>query len=466
MPAITTDAKREIVEDFAKQIREKKAPGPKPTKDVINFRDEKRHGHERHVERIPVGLLRYRKDNGRIASDVLNYVKSNGPLDEKDQSAQEHLGRFLEEKDPEKTDDLMKSIEHTGQNEAAIITCDGFLINGNRRKMAVEKLGKLHPGRPEYQFMKVVILPGLGDPGGPPTLLEIEELENRYQLQRDGRSEYYGFDQALSIKRKIVLGYSLKAQLQDDPRFVRANDKEIGKAVKDMEREYLRPLECVDNYLRLFDREGLYGTVSSSRGDREGRWQAFKDYSDTYHRYFHDQKWMMTAGVDEADVGAMQDAVFKIIKIRHLQGLPKLHMIMRKLPKLCANKESRKELLKIADELDANVPEKESYDAHGKRLSIEQIDEKWVEKHRQTAAHRLKRALDAQERDQAKETPITLLETALQKLNHEKLSVKNIGVSDYDEARQLASSIQKRAKEIEKEVYHHKKELETLSRKK
>ena len=170
----------------------------------------------------------------------------------------------MEEKDPEKTDELIKSIEHYGQNEAAIITCDGFLINGNRRKMALEKLGKLNPGKSEYEFMKVVILPGKGEPDGPPTPLEIEQLENRYQLQRDGKSEYYGFDQALSIRRKIERGYSLKAQLQDDPRYVRAGEKEIIQAIKGMELEYLRPLDCIDNYLRMFGREGLYGTLNSA----------------------------------------------------------------------------------------------------------------------------------------------------------------------------------------------------------
>jgi hypothetical protein len=67
-------------------------------------------------------LLRYRKDNGRIASDVMNYETSYGPLDEKDKDHQEVLRKFLEEKDPEKTDILLKSVEHSGQSEPAIIT--------------------------------------------------------------------------------------------------------------------------------------------------------------------------------------------------------------------------------------------------------------------------------------------------------------------------------------------------------
>jgi len=467
MPSIKTDAPRIIIEDFAKLIREKKiTKGPKPEKDVINFRAEKRDGHERGVEYVPVSLLRYRKDNGRIASDVMDYETRNGPLHEEDEKAQKILQKFLEEKDPEKTDDLMKSIQHTGQDQAAIITCDGFLINGNRRKMAMEKLKQLESGGTKYDFLKVVILPGHGDPGGPPTLREIEELENRYQLQKDGKSEYYGFDRALSIKRKIDLGYSLKAQLQDDPRYVRATDKEMEQAMRDIEKDYLKPLECVDRYLKLFKRDGLYGTISASRVDREGRWQAFLDYSQTYSKYFQDSEWMMKKGIDEDEVGGLEDAVFKIIKLRNLHGLKKLHQVMRDLRKLCAYKECRKELLKISDDVEPALPEKHCFDDKGNRLSIEKVDDKWADTNQQTILHHLKKAIDHQERTQDKETPLSLLRAALQKLNHDSMDVMNIGTADFAEARRSTSDIRKRAQEIETEIYHAQKNFDDLANKK
>ena len=120
MPPISIDRHREIVEDFAKRIREKKFDGTKPATAVINFRTDKKENLEREVKLVPIELLRYRKENGRIASDVANYQKSNGPLKNDDDKHQEILRRFLEEKDPEKTEVLMKSIAHTGQNEPAI----------------------------------------------------------------------------------------------------------------------------------------------------------------------------------------------------------------------------------------------------------------------------------------------------------------------------------------------------------
>ena len=465
MPSMTTDAPRVIINDFAKLIHERKRKGPKPETTVINFRNEKRDGFERSVELVPVSLLRYRKDNGRIASDVLDYETRVGVLKETDDAAQAVLRGFLEAKDPEKTDDLIKSIKHTGQDEPAIITCDGFLINGNRRKMAHEKLKHLDGGGTKYDTMKVVILPGPGDPGGPPTLREIEELENRYQLQTDGKSEYYGFDRALSIKRKMAIGYSLREQLKDDPRFVSVTEKEMAQAIKKFENDYLNPLECVDRYLALFSREGLYGTISASRADREGRWQAFLDYSQTYHNYFLDPEWRMKKGVDEEDIGGLEDAVFKIIRLRNLHGIKKLHQVMRDLRKIAGYKESRKELLKISDEVDADLPPKERVDTKGHRLTVEAEDEKWAEHNQRTIIHHLKKALDHQERNQETETPVTLLKAALQKLNHDSMTVDKIAVEDFAEARQLTADIQRRAKAIENEIYDAKKDFERLAHK-
>ena len=465
MPRIAVDAKREIVDDFARLIREKRSVGPKPAKAVINFRDEKRTLYERDVYLVPVGLLRYRKDNGRIASDVMNYEKLNGPLDERDATAQAILGKFLADKDPEKVEILTNSMVHIGQNEPAIITCDGFLINGNRRKMVLEQLAKKQAG--VSQSMKVVILPGQDDEdeGGPPTLIEIEQLENRYQLQSEGKSEYYGFDRALSIKRKIELGFSLRAQLRDDPRYANATEKDLEQAVKQHEKDFLQPLQCVDRYLELFGREKLYGSISKGPYDPEGRWQAFLDYSLTYHRYFKDPKWLLEKGVEEEDIGALEDAAFKMMRLRLLKGLPKIHMVMRQLPKLVALKDSRKELLKISEEVDAQLPTKERTGTDGTPLSPEVNDRKWIDRYQPKIINRGKKALDIQETNQEKETPLALLDAALRKLTHEAMLVQNIATEDFAKARRLAADIQSRAKEIEGEIYDYKKKLDSLGKK-
>jgi hypothetical protein len=462
MPRIAVDTKREIVEDFASVINEKKTRGPKPATSVINFRNEKRDQVERFVYLVPTTLLRYRKDNGRIASDVINYEKRNGPLDERDAGAQEILAKFLAEKDPEMVKTLSDSLAHIGQNEPAIITCDGFLINGNRRKMVLERLAKT-PG--VSKFMKVVILPGPNDPGGPPTLIEIEQLENRYQLQSEGKSEYYGFDRALSMKRKIDLGFSIRDQLRDDPKYANATEKELEQAVKQHEKDFLLPLESVDRYLALFGREKLYTSISKGPYDPEGRWQAFLDYSLAYHRYFKEPKWLLEKGIDEEDIGAIEDAAFKMIRLRLLKGLPKIHAIMRQLPKLTGVKESRKEVLKISDEVDANLPAKDLVDPEGTPLAPEENDRRWAQRYQPHIINRVKKALEIQEKNNEKETPLALLEAALRKLTHEEMLVKNIAAADFGKARQLAADVQTRAREIEGEIYDYKKKYDGLGKK-
>ena len=159
MAAITKPVTREIIEDFAKAIRERRMETAKPSKTVINFRTDIKDAIERTIWRVPIEILRYRKENGRIASDILDYQRNIGILDEKDEQAQATIAEFLEKKDPEKTGVLRKSIMHAGQQEPAIITCDGFLINGNRRKMVMESLHREFPEKDEFSYMKVVILP-------------------------------------------------------------------------------------------------------------------------------------------------------------------------------------------------------------------------------------------------------------------------------------------------------------------
>jgi len=101
MRAITKPAAREIVEDFAKEIRQRRMETVKPSRAVINFRTDYKDGIERKVFRVPIEILRFRKDNGRIASDVMDYEQYFGTLDEKDEKSQAKISEFLEEKDPE-----------------------------------------------------------------------------------------------------------------------------------------------------------------------------------------------------------------------------------------------------------------------------------------------------------------------------------------------------------------------------
>jgi len=455
---------REIIEDFAAEIRKKQLPTPIPKWVVIDFRTDRRDNVQRRQVNVPIDLLRYRKDNGRITSDVMDYERSIGPLDEKDADAQAKIREFLEAKDPEKTDTLRKTIIHDGQRDAAIVTCDGFLINGNRRKMVMERLHSEFPDRDSFAYMKVVILPGKDDEGGPPTLREIEQIENRYQLQSDGKSEYYGFDRALSIARKIEFGFTLEEQLHDDPRYAEMSKTELRKTVQKYENDYLRPLACVERYLRQFHREGQYRTISTGTSDPEGRWQAFRDYSEMYDRWVGNPKKRMECGIEDDEVGAIEEAAFDIIRLRVIPDMPKLHYIMRGLHKYCKIKEAKKEILKIPEEVEPVLPRSECLDRKNNPISTEEMDVRWAAKNRESIIHYLKKASRSQEIHEEKETPLELLEAAYRKLTHEDMDLTSISKDDYKRARAWVVQIKSRADEIEREIYRMEKEFKKLER--
>ncbi len=462
MGQITKPPVREIIEDFAKEIAQKKERGPKPETHVIAFRNDEPNQKERDVFEVPIELLRYRKDNGRICSDVLNFEKNNYPLSETDEKDQKIIRSFLQEKDKERTEELTKSILHSGQRDPAIITCDGFLINGNRRKVVFEKLAEKDS---KYNRMKVVILPNVGEEGGAPTLKEIEQLENRYQLQSDGKAEYYGFDRALSTRRKIHLGMNLAEQLKDDPRYVNSTEKEFNKVLKEYEDEYVKPLECVDRYLASIGRESCYGLISTGSGDKEGKWQAFLDYSNYLHAKLNDDKKRIDLGVSDDERGDVEDVAYKIIRMREFPEI-KVHQLMRYLPKMLSNDDSKKELLKLVD-VDNSVPANSvSTDGEG-GVYEKRTEEFWRKKNAKFVVEQVMKAKSLWENKKEKEDPLTLLKGALKKLNHEKMEVKSIILGEsLRQASQLCKEIKAKAQEIESEIYHWEKEARELFNKK
>jgi len=457
MGKATKEKEREIIEDFAVEIARKRTNTAKPETAVIDFRNDRTNNFERPVWEVPLEILRFRKDNGRIASDVLSYEKNYAPLSEINQEDQKKLGKFLYEKDVQKTEELKNSLFHGGQRDPAIITCDGFLINGNRRKLVLEQLSEKHPEGGKFLSMKVVILPGKEkDGGGPPTLKEIEQIENRCQLQSDGKAEYYNFDRALSIRRKIELGISLDDQLRDDPNFVNLSKREFEKEKKRIESEYLGPLECVDSYLNNLGREEMYDTVSKGRDDKKGRWQAFIEYHKVVYKRLSDEKRRIEMGIKEDEIGKIEDAIFKVIRKQEIPDCRSVYMLVREFPKLLSNEDAKEEIMKIS-EINPDLTEAECYDKDGKEYDPRTLDKIWGQKHASEIVMHIKKAKAIVAYAIQAETPLTLLEASLKKLNHEKMDLKAIQTSDTDKAKGLIQDIRNRIKDLEGEFYRLQK---------
>ncbi|MBK8195139.1 MAG: hypothetical protein IPK76_18705 [Lewinellaceae bacterium] len=217
-------------------------------------------------------------------------------------------GGFLINNDKESNEELKRLLSQKGQQKPAIITCDGFLINGNRRKMVLEELYKSRNQDSQFEMMRVIILPcGV-------TELEIQKVENRYQLQSEGKSEYQGLNRAIKYKRNIESGFTLEAQLRDDPNYHELPSREFEKKVKEFEKNFLKPLEQVNKYLETFNRKGMYNTISEGVNDPEGRWQAFVDYSNFNSTVLNDKTKLANLKINQNEVGRIENAVFKIIR--------------------------------------------------------------------------------------------------------------------------------------------------------
>ena len=336
MNNIQQDAPREIVDDFAQEITEKRVETSAGEKTRINFRDGMRRNREEKVYHVPLELLRYRKENGRISAAVKTHELRVGTLDPRDENAQKKLGGFLREMGPEKTDELKRLLQADGQREPGIATADGFLVNGNRRKLALTELGNENPGEDQFKTMKVVILPGKQDPGGPPTLREIEQIENRYQLQDEGKAEYSGFDAALSMRDKEEKGYTLEEQLRDDPKYKNLDKKRFDTEVKKRHDEVFEPLRLVDEYLLAIGRAGEYTLVAHAGRGGEGRWQAFLDLAKYFSCKARTDAGREKIGLDDgAEAARVLQAAYATIRLREVPRFGKLHSIMRQIPKMC-----------------------------------------------------------------------------------------------------------------------------------
>jgi hypothetical protein len=130
---------------------------------------------------------------------------------------------------------------------------------------------------------------------------------------------------------------------------------------------------------------------------------------------------------------------------------------MRELPKWLKVESSKKELLKLTD-IDSEWPEKESFDGNGQPYSARTIDQLWSQKHGPKINSQLVKTINNFEHKKDQETPINLLKSALQKLNHESMKPDFIKLTDIPAAMHLAESIEKRARELVREFFNFQKE--------
>ncbi len=449
---IDKSPERCIIKDFADEISKRKKPyklDGKQKKESIKFRNEFENRESRSVWSVPLGLLRYRIENGRIRSDVLAYEKINKPLDPNLKESQDKIAEFLRNKDPEKTKILKNEINKNGQRHPAIITCDGFLINGNRRKVVLEELAKKDSTK--FSDMMCVILPSEDDDGGSPTIAEIEMIENSYQLQSEGKSDYYGLDIALTYESKIQAGLLLEDLLKEDPKYGDADPKTIAKAVKDFTKNFLDPLTRAKRYLEHIGHPEEYDRVSKGINDPEGRWQAFIDFSTVYNKVKNDES-RAKLKIEETQLGALEASAYEIIRLREVPCTKKkAHEIMRSLPDYLKNSAATEQILKIGDEVKTPASDHENY------------EKAWVELNKPMITKNLKNAKLLSDEQNNQQGLLETLASIVKKLESPELDL--VPLEQHSTVRENLDKIIESIEDIRKGLYEISKKKKKSKKK-
>ena len=437
---------------------------------IIEFKDDREKGNTRDSWKVPTELLLFRKENARIESKVRTWEKSKGPIEEDSDEGQNILGRFLAESDTKSMKLLKTLLEAHGQIDPAVCTADGRLLNGNRRLRAFRELEEDNPGLAEkFKYMEVVILPsgdasdGYGE-GLAPTVGEIQALEYSYQVQLTGRSEYTGLNRALMYRSNIEKrGIDLKTLLSQDPSYKNHSRQKFNAAVKKIEQDYLETLQEFDNYLEYFDRDGMYDDSDESGEISSDRWQAFVDWTKSL-RKIKDERNHARYNINLNDIGSVTSAAYKLIRQQELHGAGKINDFMRQIPKTLEKKHTKRMFFKIADEknIPSDITEDEKKNEEGAYKSNSKIDSIWSTNNAPKIISLVKKIKTELTYEQAVSKPVSLLEEALAKLNHDSMN-SDVLLEDNQKCMELCTEIIDKADDLYSEFDNNRMRLDDLS---
>ena len=432
--SIITDQKIVINKNFEQAINEVKSPtGDKAS---IPYRDWMEERKQVEVFKVPIEYCRYRLENGRISIETSSYSVTTKPLDQDSPEDQEKIAEYLN--DDKKNNEILKTLlRKDGQTAVAVITADGYLINGNRRKLI---LGQLFNEKKEekFKYIKVVILPGSEDPESP-TIRDIAMLEYRYQVQSDGKSDYSDMAKALTTRNNMLKGLELEQMLRDDPQYSNLPDKAFKNDLKKFERDTIGTLKVVDEYLIQNKIKGNYKMIQS-------RWDSFKELNQRVFSRVEDDGYLDKYDIQEDEIGEFKEAAFNIMKLKNPKIINKSRHsdFVRQINTWVKN--SKDDFLKISEVGDVSdditdPQERETEWEHTKSEEVENLVKK---------VHALTNKKIEQE------GPINKLQDILRMLDHKYLEedkISRMPIDELDTAIKLTNSIQTANRELQKTFF-------------
>lgn len=147
--------------------------------------------------RLPLGLTFYNIKNGRFAAEYADLKnREDRELDTTIPEDSDKIRDLLLGLDPKQSQILEYDMLRSGQKDPGIITYDGYVINGNRRRSVLERLVSVH-GNSDFQFIEVARLP--------PNVSaqDLWKIEAGIQLSRNPQLSYGPINELLKFKEGI-----------------------------------------------------------------------------------------------------------------------------------------------------------------------------------------------------------------------------------------------------------------------
>lgn len=181
---------RAVANEFAKSGESKKISIPGKLNNIYD------------VYSIPIELLYYNDQNGRINTTYMKYKSENGFLEPEigDSEYNKIFERFIYDSNSQALNDTIASIKAKTQQEPAVVLPDGRVIDGNRRFTA---LRMIQIARNIPQTLNAIIIPL--DVNSKVDEKKIKELELDLQLGKEERVNYDPIDRIFDVYKTIVI---------------------------------------------------------------------------------------------------------------------------------------------------------------------------------------------------------------------------------------------------------------------
>lgn len=194
---------------------------------------------------IPMDLIIYNVENGRIASLVKSYEREHSSLNPEKEEDAKQIAQFLYDSNDIANKKTKRNIVANGQLETGIITCDGVLVDGNRRVSLMRQILSDSSSTPSEKArcekFRAIVLPEDADKK------EILRLETTFQMGADEKVGYNAIEKYLHAQDLADQGFST-ADISEFMNLDGAN--EVAKL--------LEIKQLIDDYLEYFGLDGLY----------------------------------------------------------------------------------------------------------------------------------------------------------------------------------------------------------------